>query len=235
MKRNVKKLALGSAMAAVMLSVGAVSLQAFAADNNVDANDPVLKCEGELAPKEFDCKVTSSKTNTTKQISLTPVRVTVDVLGCSAGSQPVASRTITYEKSAEINIGGAFGIERLPGGTTLLPGIGASAGVSVAASTTLGNSQTFEVGADYGMVSHGVFAQDAIEAFVDMTVTVREPAQDVPSSDNYTGFNVPVITPIVNGEKLAEGSLATSKRPFANLAEFTSKCPAGSIPPPGLA
>lgn len=219
MRRHGRMITLGLAMASVVAGVGAVHYSAHAAEW-VDPTDPVMNCQGPLAPGGYNCKVTSFKVRSAADELLPGERVTIVVAGCNPNATGSTQRAITWEKSTSIAVGGGAGLNGPLMG--FLGDIGASASAQVENSVTYGESQEYGVAATYGYKNWGVFKQRVIVSKVDMEVTVTEPG-DVPVTDVYSANGV-TITAVVKKGALPDGELIPGGEKFQNVADFNKSC-----------
>jgi len=233
----------------VLTATGAVTVNSLAAAGDpvpglsvvgeiVDSTDQIMNCEGPKFPGgSWNCGVRDSALIKHSLVKLPPVKVTDDVLGCTKGSQPSIARIVTYQYGTQIGASASISLKILPGLSEVFKEIGPQIGVSYATTTTFGQGQTQSIPADYGMISWGIFAQDAVESELHMTVLVNDThiSSGVAGLRYYTARNVRTFTPVVEETtKFPRGSFGKESRPFASADEFRKLCGPGAPLPPSL-
>jgi hypothetical protein len=213
----------------------------LASETEVSPDDPIMACQGEKrgSPDHYNCSRESSEVVGSRRITLSPEKVTDDVAGCLPGNQPSVAKAISYTKTSTISVSGnlKFDLKILTGFTGLFnqikeygPGVGV--GVSYSVATSFGQSKTYTIPADYGKISWGIFAQDAVESTVNQSIRVNSLHIGGPSPRFYTGYGVKIVTPLEDDTtKFPYGTLAKAQRDFASVEEFNALCPGGVLPP----
>lgn len=211
----------------VVAGIGSVSFNA-SADEVVSIDDPVMRCEGELAPDTgFSCEVVDTAVLSERRLTLPAVQATEGrgLAGCEAGDdQPTKSLTYNYSKSSDVSVGAGIDVG-------IPQGVGASLGVTVGESVSYGTSAGVTVTAKYGFLTVQNIAQEAVEATMRVSVEVREIAADVPNSTVYTADGAVKVFPVVGASGDPVGSESQKRNRFASADDFRTICGADAVVP----
>jgi hypothetical protein len=205
----------------------------------VSADDPIMHCAGPKLPRwHHNCHVYSADVTATKLIHLPGEKVTDNVAGCQPGNQPSVGKTLTYSKSVTMGGGVGVNIQQLQDigqvlrntQKRLAPEISGNFGVSK--STSWGQNKSYNVTANYGKVSWGVFAQEAVESTTNLVIEITSTDVGGRSPLYYSANGVRVVAPLEDKQKKQpQGTLSQGERNFKDRAEFQQLCPSGVLPP----
>jgi hypothetical protein len=205
----------------------------------VSADDPIMHCAGPKLPQwHHNCHVYSAEVTATKLIHLPGEKVTDNVAGCQPGNQPSVGKTLTYSKSVTMGGGVGVNVQQLQDIGQILrntqkrlaPEISGNFGVST--STSWGQNKSYNVTANYGKVSWGVFSQEAVESTTNLVIEITSTDVGGRSPLYYSANGVRVVAPLEDKQKKQpQGTLSQGERNFKDRAEFQQLCPSGALPP----